>query len=632
MKLLFALPVLCCVFCFKTFASTPPLEPIPDSLKKNAWSVIRYSNEKWNVVSLSKIELEIAYGLTVLCPKGEKDAPVYIPYDRNSKVKAIKVVILDKSGKLIRKIKSKDIGDYSYYDGYTLYSDNRYKYIKIQNITYPFTVLVSYKMVFNGTPSFGNFKPLNQYNQSVQQAKFSIALSDTNILKHKEINFPQQGLKTFENGKFVLSWEVNNLKALEREPYSTYLDEKTPMVLTQCRRFIYDGVPGEVSDWASVSSFVSGLEKGCDELPAETVETIKKLVSETPDTLKKIEKIYQYMQNRTRYVSIQVGIGGWQTFPAATVDKLGYGDCKALSNYTKALLNCAGIKAYNAIVEAGRNKSKHFDFAGFNQFNHQILMVPLANDTIWLECTSQTAPFNYLGSFTSNRKALEIKPTDGKLIRTQYMDTLINRSRASHLLIPGINGNIQAVSRFVESGWYFDDPSFVVNLSPKEQKDWFVDFMGLSIEKLNYLTIRRLAESKPPEIEITASYLVSGQASVSGSRMFIPLDFSRKASPVKPDSSHVSPFKIDWSTVNSDTLNYIIPDGYKIEYLPEAVSFSSEFGSYQTSISKTDTSFTFVRKIVFQEGKHDAAKFNLLAAFLNKTIKAEQAKAILIQK
>lgn len=627
----FTLLVFLSIACFSAFCLSEKWEPIPDSLKKNAWSVIRSSSEKWNVNSLSHIELEVAYDLTILCPKGEKDATFYIPYDRNSKVKSIKVVLLDKEGKLIRKIKSKDIGDYSYYDG-SLYSDNRYKLTKIQNITYPYTVSVSYKKVYNGTPSFENFKPLNQFNQSVQQAAFSIALADTNILKYKELNFQEKGKKTFENGKFVFRWEVKNLKALEREPFSTYLYEKAPEVLTQCRQFIYDGVPGRVSDWASVSSFVSGLEAGRDELPEKTVETIKLLVAETTDTLKKIEKIYQYMQNRTRYVSIQIGIGGWQTFPAATVDKLGYGDCKALSNYTKALLKCVGIKSSNAIVRAGHNKSTHCDFASFNQFNHQILMVPLANDTVWLECTSQTSPYNYLGSFTSNRKALEIKPVGGNLVRTQNLDTLSNQSFASHRLSLGNSGNISCVSRFVESGWYFDDPSFVVNLSPKEQKDWFVDFMGLNIEKLNHLNIRRVPESNLPKMEIDAGYVVHGQVSVSGVRMFIPLDFRRKISPVKSDSSHFSPFEIDWSKINIDTLYFKIPEGYKLEYLPQAVCFKSEFGSYQTWLNKSDTSFSFIRKIVFFEGKHPAAKYNLLAGFLNKTIKAEQAKVILIRK
>jgi transglutaminase-like putative cysteine protease len=45
---------------------------------------------------------------------------------------------------------------------------------------------------------------------------------------------------------------------------------------------------------------------------------------------KKAKKIYQYLQNKTRYISVQIGIGGFQPVTAADVDRLGYGDCKGI--------------------------------------------------------------------------------------------------------------------------------------------------------------------------------------------------------------------------------------------------------------------------------------------------------------
>ena len=43
---------------------------------------------------------------------------------------------------------------------------------------------------------------------------------------------------------------------------------------------------------------------------------ILKLIEGASTNLEKIEILYRYLQENTRYVSVQLGIGGWQTFDA----------------------------------------------------------------------------------------------------------------------------------------------------------------------------------------------------------------------------------------------------------------------------------------------------------------------------
>ena len=72
------------------------------------------------------------------------------------------------------------------------------------------------------------------------------------------------------------------------------------------------------------------------DVPLETAAYIKEITGNISDPKAKAQKIYEYMQHKTHYVSIQIGIGGYQPFTASEVDKDGYGDCKALCNYTRA--------------------------------------------------------------------------------------------------------------------------------------------------------------------------------------------------------------------------------------------------------------------------------------------------------
>ena len=122
------------------------------------------------------------------------------------------------------------------------------------------------------------------------------------------------------------------------------------------------------------------------------------------------------MQDNTRYISVQYGIGGWEPENAMAVDQLGYGDCKALTNYTMALLKTQGIDSYYTVLYGGVKRDMNPEFT-MMQGNHAILNVPTEDSTdIWLECTSQTNPFNYLGDFTDDRYALRIGENGGEII------------------------------------------------------------------------------------------------------------------------------------------------------------------------------------------------------------------------
>ena len=89
---------------------------------------------------------------------------------------------------------------------------------------------------------------------------------------------------------------------------------------------------------------------GTDELPEETKVKIKNLVGNEKDPIKKAKIVYKYVQEKSRYVSIQVGIGGWKPMLANDVDRLGYGDCKALIKLYKSFLNAVDVPSYYTII------------------------------------------------------------------------------------------------------------------------------------------------------------------------------------------------------------------------------------------------------------------------------------------
>ena len=99
----------------------------------------------------------------------------------------------------------------------------------------------------------------------------------------------------------------------------------------------------------------------------------------------KAKIIYNYVQSKTRYVIIQLGIGSWKPMIVKDVDKLGYGDCKALTNYTRVLLENVGVSSFFTVIYGDSNK-RDFDkdFVSI-QGNHVILSIPYNNEYKFLK-------------------------------------------------------------------------------------------------------------------------------------------------------------------------------------------------------------------------------------------------------
>lgn len=203
---------------------------------------------------------------------------------------------------------------------------------------------------------------------------------------------------------------MQNQKAFEFENSSPNARDFLPKARISLNNFSLDGVTGSFTNWSEFGKWMhTSLIAGRDVLDESTKSKILSLVEGVNSPIEKAKIVYQFMQNKTRYISVQVGIGGWQPIAANEVDEVGYGDCKGLTNYTKALLDVVGVESYFTLIYGGQKRDIDKDFSAF-QGNHAILNIPNNGNDIWLECTSQTAPFGYLGTFTDDRDVLVVMP------------------------------------------------------------------------------------------------------------------------------------------------------------------------------------------------------------------------------
>jgi hypothetical protein len=85
---------------------------IPDSLKEDAHSVVRYSMENIEVKGPGKLVSKVHYIVTILDEKGDDQAEISLPYNRKFEtVSSFEMIIYDADGKQVKKYHKSDMYD-----------------------------------------------------------------------------------------------------------------------------------------------------------------------------------------------------------------------------------------------------------------------------------------------------------------------------------------------------------------------------------------------------------------------------------------------------------------------------------------------------------------------------------------
>ncbi len=628
--------VSCLVFLFQQFTLAADGEyaasKIPRELLKNANAVLRLEEQVFEVFSTKETVLRNHYVITILNEKGDHWGQLSEFYDKDTDIETIEGFLYDADGKQLKKIKKKDTQDMSAVSDGSLIDDGRVKEYTFYYKVYPYTVEFTIETRNKSTLFFPRWVPQGGSSLSVESSSMTVVSPIDYEVRYKAFNYTGEPVITQKKDNKFQTWSVKNMPAMIREPFSPQWMELTTAVILGPSDFQVDDYKGNMVSWQDFGKFVYSLKEGRDQLPANVKQSIHSIADGINNPKEKIARLYEYMQKNTRYISIQLGIGGWQPFPANDVASKGYGDCKALSNYMYSILKEAGINSYYTLVRAGEGAGYiNADFPA-QQFNHAILCVPLQNDTTWLECTSQTKPAGYLGGFTCDRNALLIDENGGRLVRTplyKMNDNQRIRNIKASLQEDGTL-NIHANSSY--TGLEQDDIHEMINaLSKDKVKEWLhrqFDFATYNVTNFNYKQLNTSIPGINEALDIT----VSNFATITGKRLFImPNVMSRASGKLSSDSTRKFDIQIGFEFKNIDTAEIDLPTGYTLESMPQPVTITSKFGSYSCSAKLMDTKLYYYRKVEWLSGRFAAKDYAELVKFYEGIYKADHNKVVFVK-
>ncbi|MDR0230477.1 MAG: transglutaminase family protein [Flavobacteriaceae bacterium] len=616
--------------CFSVFSQEKySLSKIIPSDYEGAISIVNEEYINVKIINVDKYVKTKKKVVTVLSEKGMQNLDFTELYDKTTKIKQVQVTQLNSQGNLIKVFKQKDFKDYSLSQGMAI-TDSRFIEFDFKPVEYPVIFIYESEIESKSTAFLPKWYPIQNYDETILESTFTVENNtgiNWNQHLYNESFVPIKNEKEGNKSTYVLK----NFKTLKKEEYSPNSKNYLPYVLTSLEKVSLEGVRGDFSSWDELGTwYYLNFFQGRDVLHPEVQNKIKNLVVGVDDDIEKARILYEYMQSHTRYISIQLGIGGWKPMLANDVSRLSYGDCKALSNYYSAMLKVVGITSFPVVLYGSATPIDIQEESVCFQGNHMIIAIPLKTGGYqWVECTDNQEPFGYIAGFTDNRRVLVIKEKGTEIVNTkQYIAKENTQESKAHYILKA-NGDLEGKLNIVSKGIQFGNRSYVNYLNSKDKEKFYKKFIN-DFSTIQFSEINTSIKSKEIVFEENIAFVVNKYANKLGNRLVFSMNnWNSYYSVLSKNKNRLSPLYIKSSWIDSDEIELEIPEGYEVDFLPSEASISTKFGKYNTTYELAGNKILYKKIQSVNGGTYTVEDYELYKTYREQIAKFEQDKVVL---
>jgi transglutaminase-like putative cysteine protease len=628
--------IVCAALSINVFAQNEILDiakysalTLADSIKKDVDAVYRLDEGFVDITSPSKYSYKVHNIVTLLNDKASHHLNHVLHFDRFEKVYDVEIKVYNSMGLLVKKYGKKDFETSAYDDRISLYIEDKLLHLETPAPGYPCTIETSYELrttSYIELPDWVIASP----GEKVQASTFTVKVPAELDIHHSTVGIDIKPEVTTEGNFKIYKWTASNITGNRNEEDSYEKGTYAQRIQVSPQVFEYDGYKGEMKSWQAFGAWNYPLYEEKEPFNKAQAQEILDAVTACKNDKEKIKVLYNRLQKSMRYVSIQLGIGGFKPFAVQFVHDKKYGDCKALTNYMRYMLKTAGIKAYPALVNAGYNKpSANPDFPT-DVFNHVILCVPLQKDTVWLECTSNNSECGVLGSFTENKNALLLTENGGVLIPTPKSD--YNKNVLSTRTIININedGGSKASTQIYCNGEFADMFHYIGQQEKDKQKEIFINYLKYRMpDEFTVEAKGDIAETNAFDVKLSYEQQYDFKA---GGMFFYPQRIYNVCSEtLSPATKRQNDYIFNFPYNKKDTTIYILPAGTTVSNLPVKKEISNNYLHYTNEFIKNDSAntITVIAELSVLNQKVPSAAYSEVSDFFNKIKENEKEKIVL---
>lgn len=590
-------------------------------------AVVISEEHYFEVLSLSKAKYRRIETIKIFNEKGNEYAQVFEGADKFTKIRKISAMVNDSNGKIITKFNpgSRDIKLNHYNQDHILFSEEMYFAHDLSSLQFPYVIRLEVEKELSSLLFWPNWVP--QRDIPVESSTYQLILPREMLFKQKPVNVSVEPVVVDQGSKRQYTWALQQIPALKEVLYMPPLKEHKMAIYFSPIEFALEEYHGSAESWSAFSKWICALNENVLTLDESTLSQILSMCQslETPE--EKIAALYSFLQSHTRYVAAYKGIATLQPMKAQQVYSSGYGDCKGLTMLMIAMLKSVGIEAYPAYVRTRDLGPIFVDFPS-NQFNHVFAMVPIANDTLYLECTSKYLTVHDIANSCRGCDILVIFPDGGRLLKMPRAlaseNSTITKFRGDLHKI----GNLSFKAEIHYQGHEKNSTrEAFINARDKEITDGFAKYLSSFQPKLLLAghSVENLDDNRQAPLVLHAEGTIEKCAQISSGRLFVNPNMVNRwtADQLPREKSRCLPIDLYNVYTHIDSIFLGLPADCVMESAPDSMNLKYSFAEFQANYKIENNQLVYFRRLKIENPMIPPEQYAEFVEFTQKVIKQD---------
>jgi hypothetical protein len=610
-------------------------------------AVLLYSDTNVTVLSADRIRRHVREAYKILRPGGRERGTVGIDFSPTKKITSLHGWCIPSQGKDY-EVKDKDAIDAAApAEGGYLMQDTRYRFLKIPAAD-PGNV-VGYEYEIEEQPFWLQDIWDFQGTDPVRESHYSLQLPPGWAFKASWLSHAE--VKPDEGSGNVLQWAIRDVSGIRPEPNMPPWEGLASQMVVS---FFPEGGTSrknEFLNWDGMGRWYESLYSSRSDASEAIKHEVNALTVGKTSELAKIQAISFFVQHEIRYISISLGIGGWQPHAAPDVFAHRYGDCKDKATLLRTMLREIGVDSYQVVVNTERGSVTR-DTPAHHAFNHVILAIKLPNDVtdpsliaviqhpklgriLFFDPTYDVLiPFGQIGGYLQANYGLLVMSEGSELVELPQQPSVMNSVQRTGRLTLDSNGMLKGDVQEVRLGDRASSERWRLR-TVTNNMDRIKPIESLLAGSLSNFQITKASvvnfdlTDKP--FGFNYSFESDNYGKNAGNLLLVrPRVLGSKSSGVlETKEPRKFPLEFEGPSRDTDSFDITLPPGYEVDELPPPMDVEYSFGSYHSKTEAQGQTLHYVRSMEIKELSVPVSKMDELKKFYRMIASDERNTAVL---